>query len=96
MLNKDKGEYQMTLTLDLPNEIAEAITQAAHRQGRSREELAVAALQKLFMPQEDIAAFLAEDDAGDATLSEKGFLLAAEGTRHIWDTPEENKAWAHL
>lgn len=20
----------------------------------------------------------------------------AEGTRHVWDTPEEDKAWAHL
>lgn len=51
----------MTLTLDLPSEIAEAITQAATRQGRSREE-----------------------------------LTTAEGTWHIWDTPEEDKAWAPL
>ena len=91
----------MTLTLDLPNEIAEAITEAAHRQGRTREELAIVALQKLFTAQEDIAELLADDgsrsdDSGKMTLSEKGFLLAAEGTRHIWDTPEEDKAWAHL
>lgn len=82
----------MTLTLDLPNESAEAIMEAAHRQGRSREELAVVALQKLFLPQEDIAGLLADD--AEASLSEKGFLLAAEGTRHIWDTPEED-TWAH-
>ena len=37
----------MTLTLDLPNEIAAAITEAAHRQGRSREDLAVGALDLL-------------------------------------------------
>ena len=84
----------MTLTLDLPNEIAAAITEAAHRQGRSREDLAVGALQKLFLPQEDIAGLLADD--ASASPSEEGFLLAAEGTRHIWDTPEEDKAWAHL
>ena len=86
----------MTLTLDLPDEISEAIMEAAHRQGRSREELATVALQKLFMPQEDIAGLLAESDFGEAKLSEKGFLAAAAGTRHIWDTPEEDKAWAHL
>ncbi len=86
----------MTLTLSLPNEIAEAITEAAHRQGRSREDMAVVALQKLFLPQEDIAALVADDAAEETALSERGFLLAAEGTRHIWDTPEEDKAWAHL
>ena len=85
----------MTLTLDLPNEIAVAITEAAHRQGRSREEMAMAALQKLFVPHEDIAGLLA-DDSEDAALSEQAFVLAAEGTQHIWDTPEEDKAWAHL
>ena len=85
----------MTLTLDLPNEIAEAITEAAHQQGRSREEMAMAALQKLFLPQEDIAGMLA-DNSEETPLSEQGFLLAAEGTRHVWDTPEEDKAWAHL
>ena len=85
----------MTLTLDLPQEIAEAIAEAAHRQGRSREDMAVVALQNL-LPQEDMAALLADDSAEEALLSERGFLLAAEGTRHIWDTPEEDKAWAHL
>ena len=87
----------MTLTLDLTSEVVEAITEAATRQGRSREELAAAALQRLFSPQEDIAALLVEEDSADGlSLSERGFLMAAEGTRHIWDTPEEDKAWAHL
>lgn len=87
----------MTLTLDLTQEVVEAITEAASRQGRSREELAAAALQRLFAPQEDIAALLADDDPADGvTLSERGFLMAAEGTRHVWDTPEEDEAWAHL
>jgi hypothetical protein len=87
----------MTLTLDLTSEVVDAITEAATRQGRSREELAAAALQRLFSPQEDIAALLADEDADDAlSLSERGFLMAAEGTRHIWDTPEEDEAWAHL
>ena len=86
----------MTLMLDLPSEIAEAITAAVHRQGRSREELAVAALQRLFLSQEDIAGLFADDAAEETTLSDRGFLLAAEGTRPIWDTPEEDKAWAHL
>lgn len=88
----------MTLTLDLTPEVVEAITEAAVRQGRSREDLAAAALQRLFLSREDMAASLAPDD-GDYdgfSLSERGFLLAAEGTRHIWDTPEEDKAWAHL
>jgi len=87
----------MTLTLDLPNEIAEAITEAALREGRSREEQAIAALQQLFLPQEDIAELLSGDNSFDGTtLSERGFLMAAEGTRPVWDTPEEDKAWAHL
>jgi len=86
----------MTLTLDLTPEVVEAITEAAIHQGRSREELAAAALQRLFSPQEDIAALLADDDSDGLTLSEQGFLMAAEGTRHVWDTPEEDEAWAHL
>ncbi len=96
----------MTLTLDLTQEIAEAITEAAARQGRSREELAADALKRLFLPQEDIAALAADfadaptlSEQGfldDPTLSEQGFLMAAEGTRHIWDTTAEDKAWAHL
>ena len=87
----------MTLTLDLTHEVVEAITEAAARQGRSCEELAAAALQRLFSPQEDIASLLADDDApGGLTLSERGFMMAAEGTRHVWDTPEEDEAWAHL
>ncbi len=84
----------MTLTLDLPNEIAPAIAEAASRQGRSREDLAVGALQKLFLPQEDIAELLA--DAASASPSPEGFLLAAEGTRHIWDTPEADRAWVNV
>lgn len=87
----------MTLTLDLTPEVAEAIAEAAARQGRSREELAAATLQRLFLPQEDIATLLVDDDPADgSTLSERGFLMAAEGTRHVWDTPEEDEAWAHL
>ena len=87
----------MTLTLDLTQEVAEAITEAAARQGRSREELAFDVLKRQFLPHEDIAALLAEDSpAAGSTLSERGFLMAAEGTRHVWDTPEEDKAWAHL
>ncbi len=47
--------------------------------------------------QEDVAALLADDDPADgSTLSERGFLMAAEGTRHVWETPEEDEAWAHL
>lgn len=86
----------MTLTLDLTPEVVDTITEAAARQGRSREELAADALQRLFQPQEDIAALLADDLADSRTLSEQGFSMAAEGTRHVWDTPEEDEAWAHL
>ncbi len=47
--------------------------------------------------QEDIADYLVDDDPADgSTLSERAFLMAAEGTRHVWDTPEEDRAWAHL
>ncbi len=24
------------------------------------------------------------------------FLASAEATRHVWDTPKEDAAWAHL
>lgn len=53
-----------TPTLDLPSEIAEAIAEAATRQGRSREELTVAALQRLFLPAEESVSSLAEDPGG--------------------------------
>ena len=46
--------------------------------------------------QEDIAALPTDDPADGSILSERGFLMVAEGTRHVWDTPEEDKAWAHL
>ena len=86
----------MTLTLDLAPEIVEALTEAAARQGQTREALAADALQRLFHPNEDIAALLVGEDADGAALVEQGFLMAAEGTRHVWDTPEEDEAWAHL
>ena len=42
---------------------------------------------------EDTAARLAGDDPADgSTRPERGFLMAAEGMRHVWDTPEEDKA----
>ena len=42
---------------------------------------------------EDLAARLADDDPdGGAARSESGFLMAAEGMRHVWDAPEEDKA----
>ena len=86
----------MTLTLMTPD-VADAIVEEAERQGRSREELAFEALKRLFLPQEDLVALLADDASKvGAALSEQGFLMVAEGTRHIWDTPEEDKAWAHL
>ncbi|MGI4790520.1 MAG: hypothetical protein ACRYFS_16915 [Janthinobacterium lividum] len=87
----------MTLTLDLAQDVVEAIAEAAARQGRSREELAAAELQRLFLPQDDIALLLDDKSPADSpTLSERGFAMAAEGTRHIWDTPEEDAAWVHL
>ncbi len=56
----------MTLTLDLSHEVVEAITEAAARQGRSCEELTAAALQCLFLPQEDIVALLTADNPATA------------------------------
>ena len=88
----------MTLTLELAPEVVDALTEAAVRQGQTRESLAADALRRLFEPHEDIAALLVEDDEDDegAALVAQAFLVAAEGTRHVWDTPEEDKAWAHL
>jgi hypothetical protein len=46
---------------------------------------------------EDIAALLPDEyPAEDTALSERGFLMATEGTRQVWDTPEEDQGWAHL
>lgn len=28
--------------------------------------------------------------------TEEAFAASAESTRHVWDTPEEDAAWAHL
>ena len=88
----------MTLTLELAPETVEALTEAAVRQGQTRESLAAAALQRLFNPREDIATLLVGDEQDDegAALVAQAFQVAAEGTRHVWDTPEEDKAWAHL
>ncbi len=29
-------------------------------------------------------------------LVEAAFAVAADSTRHVWDTPEEDAAWVHL
>ncbi|MBV9851151.1 MAG: hypothetical protein JO250_15895 [Armatimonadetes bacterium] len=44
-------------------------------------------------------ALLAEnvaEDGGHAAFVRAVFLAGAEATRHVWDTPEEDAAWAHL
>ncbi len=88
----------MTVTIELKPEIVAAITEAAARQGLTREDVTASALQRLFLPSEDIATLLRDETDGNTSraLVEEGFLLAVEGTRHVWDTPEEDKAWAHL
>jgi hypothetical protein len=51
----------------------------------------------LDLTSDSVEGRLEEEDAAEGpSLSERGFLMAAEDTRHIWDTPEEDEAWAHL
>ena len=38
----------------------------------------------------------AQEDGDHAAFVEFVFLAGAEATRHDWDTPEEDAAWAHL
>lgn len=38
----------------------------------------------------------AMDDSDRAAFVDRLFLAGADATRHVWDTPEEDAAWAHL
>lgn len=38
----------------------------------------------------------AAEDGDHAGFVDALFLANAEASRHVWDTPEEDKAWAHL
>lgn len=47
---------------------------------------------------EDVFALLSEDEGDDdgRSLIKRGFPMAAQDTRHVWDTPEEDEAWSRL
>ena len=38
----------------------------------------------------------AVEDSDPASFIDALFLASAEATRHVWDTPEEDAAWADL
>jgi hypothetical protein len=44
-----------------------------------------------FEPRTRIVFANAQENLGLETA-----MMAAEGLRHVWDTPEEDEAWAHL
>ena len=84
----------MTLTIELDPEIEAAVEADAKRRGRSREEMAAEAVRIVYMPSaltgDQVLLTLAAPDAVER------LALAGEGMRHVWDTPEEDAAWAHL
>ncbi len=75
----------MTLTRDIAPEVEEALLAAARWQGHTPEEVVSDTLRSTFGP-----------DMGRAGFVRDLFTAGAEVTRHVWDTPEEDAAWAHL
>lgn len=90
----------MTLTIDLEPEVEGGLAEAARRQGQTLERVAAAALRLAFVGQPvTLDALLADNAAEDGdhkAFTGALFLANAEATRHVWDTPEEDAAWAHL
>lgn len=74
----------MTLTITLAPEVERALLETAQQQGQTPEETAAAALHSVLLSEER------------PTFSDTAFLAGAEAIRHLWDTPEEDAAWAHL
>ena len=90
----------MTLTIDLEPEVEGRLTEAAQRQGQTLETVAAAALRTAFAPTpvtlDSLLADNAAEDHDHAAFVDALFVASAEATRHVWDTPEEDAAWAHL
>ena len=66
----------MTLMLELPSDVQEALSQAAHRQGQTPEQAALETLRRAYVPPSApnarpaanaLSALFAEWDAEDAT-----------------------------
>lgn len=90
----------MTLTIDIEPEVEGGLTEAARRQGQTPESVVAATLRALFGGESvTLDTLLAENAAEEddhAAFVDRLFLANAEATRHVWDTPEEDAAWAHL
>lgn len=80
----------MTLCVNIAPDVEEAIRETAQHQGQTPEEVAALVLQSVFVPR----PLIVEDK--HKAFVESSFAAAAESTRHVWDTPEEDAAWAHL
>jgi len=88
------------MTITLTPEIEQALAEQARQQGTTPESLALDALRQWF------ATSPARPDTADAVgsanellpdnLSRACFAAGAHATRHVWDTAEEDEAWAHL
>ena len=90
----------MTLTIDIEPEVEGRLAEAARRQGQTLEKVAAATLRAVFVGSPvTLDTLLTENTAEDgepAAFTDALFHASAEATRHIWDTPEEDSAWAHL
>ena len=90
----------MTLTIDLEPEVEGRLTEVARRQGQTLETVAAAALRTALVAMpltlDSLLADNAAEDGDHAAFVGALFVANAEATRHVWDTPEEDAAWAHL
>ena len=89
----------MIITIDIAPDVEGALVDATRRRGQTPEE-AAAALRSVFAsgpaPLDALLAENALEDGDHAAFTDFSFLAGAEATRHIWDTPEEDAASAHL
>ena len=81
----------MVLSVNITPDIERAIQDTAQRHGQTPEETVTSVLESVFIKRTLPADLPVESDAQAAH-----FLAAAEATRPVWDTPEEDAAWAHL
>lgn len=85
----------MTISLKLTPTIEQAISEAAQQHGQTPEEEVTHVLESVFADAAPSAEQTLTRDARDA-FTERHFAAAAEATRAVWDTPEEDAAWEFL
>lgn len=85
----------MIISVDITPDMEQAITEAAQRHGQTPEEEVSTVLKSVFVDRKLPAGSALTGDSREL-FTETHFAAAAEATRPVWDTPEEDAAWAFL